>query len=252
MSVQAEIVTENESFVPMSSLYTVVKVKESGDTFWKEVADVVSVSSSGAGFYVKQQCQVGRLVSLMLPLESHLRSYDHDKEIYRVWGLVQHCHKIAGDEPENYHVGVAFVGKHAPESYRDDPTQSYRISGMGEDGLWNIVESENEFKTRRDVRFFKTIDLYLALVDARKASLGGERTVTENISKSGAAVITSLNLNVGDRVKFISEEYNFSGLSLVCNRQTGEDKRTRLHLKFVENYFPVESLNLPELYVIKD
>ncbi len=251
MPSQAESPAGDAGFVSMS-LYTVVKVKESVDTSWKEVADVVSVSSSGAGFYVKQQCSVGHLVSLMLPLEPHLRSYDHEKEIYKVWGLVQHCHKLAGIEHENYHVGVAFIGKHAPESYRVDPTQSYRISGMGENGLWNIVESENDFKSRRDVRFFKTIDLYLAMVDGGKASLGGERTVTENISKSGAAVISSLDLNVGDRVKFISEEYDFSGLAVVCNRQIGEDQRTRLHLKFVENYFPIESLNLPVLYVAKD
>jgi len=252
MPVQGESAAENSGFVSMS-LYTVVKVKESGDTFWKEVADIVTVSSSGAGFYVKHQCHIGRLVSLMLPLDPHLRTYDYDEEIYKVWGLVQHCQKIAGDEAENYHVSVAFVGKNAPESYHIDPTQNYRISGIGEDGLWNIVESANEFKTRRDIRFFKSINLYLALVaNGKTGALGGERTVTENISKSGAAVISSLNVKVGERVKFISEEYDFSGLAIVCNRKTGDDNRTRLHLKFIENYFPIESLNLSALFVGKD
>ena len=226
------------------SLYTVVKVKESNDSFWKEVADVVSVSSSGAGFYLKRECQVGRLVSMMLPLPSHQRSYDHDKELYRVWGLVQHCHMLSAEEMTGYHVGVAFIGKHPPESFRDDPTQSYRITGMNDDGLWKIKEASSAFKTRKHVRYWKAIDLYLAVVDSKKEAGAGQKAVTENISQSGAAVISELDVNVGDRVKFISEAYDFSGLAVVCNRKIGEDDRQRLHLQFVESAFPIEEIDL--------
>ncbi|MBC7900634.1 MAG: PilZ domain-containing protein [Saprospiraceae bacterium] len=242
MSAAAEILTES-SFPVSISLQTVVKVKESNDSSWKEVADVVTVSSSGAGFNLKRECNVGHLVSLMLPLPAHQRSYDHEKELYRVWGLVQHCHEIVGEEEAGFHVGVAFIGKNAPDSYRSDPSQNYRICGMSDNGLWKVQESIAPFKTRKDMRFWKSIDLYLALVESDKSSLTGEKTVTENISQSGAAVISSLDVNVGDRVKFISEAYDFSGLAVVCNRQIGGDLRTRLHLQFVENKFPIESIN---------
>ncbi len=227
------------------SLYTVVKGKESGDSFWKEVADIVSVSASGAGFYIQRECHVGTIVSLMLPLAPHLRCYDHDKELYRVWGLVQHCQPLSGEEAVGYHVGVAFIGKEAPETYRDDPAQNYKICGMSDDGLWKVKEARSPFKARRHIRYWTAVDLYLAIVDAKKDSLAGERTVTENISKSGAAVISNLDVNVGDRVKFISEQYDFSGLAVVCNRQVGTDGRTRLHLQFVESIFPVEVLETP-------
>ncbi len=233
------------------SLYTVVKVKESNDIFWKEVADIASVSASGAGFYLQRECRVGHLVSLMLPLPAHQRSYDHDKEFYRVWGLVQHCHEITGEEVSGYHVGVAFIGKNPPDSYLEDPCQSYRICGMNEDGLWQVLESSSPFKTRKDMRFWKSIDLYLALIDSRKAALLGERTVTENISQSGALVISTLDVNVGDRVKFISEAYDFSGLAVVCNRQIGEDLRVRLHLQFVENKFPIESISFQSAELVE-
>ena len=103
-------------------MYAVVKVRESKEDSWKETADVISSSSTGAGLYINRECQVGRLVSLMFPLEPHLRSYDHDKELYRVWGLVQHCHMLPAENEAGYHVGVAFIGKHSPESYRQDPT----------------------------------------------------------------------------------------------------------------------------------
>jgi len=229
------------------SLYTVVKVKESRDNAWKEVADIISLSASGAGFYLKNSCSVGNLVSLMMPLPANLRSYDFDKELYSVWGMVQHCYRIASDGEIKYHVGVAFIGKVAPDSYSKDPNQNYRICGMSGDGFWKIKETAASFKARKDMRCWKSIDLYLTVLDSQKAPLTGERTITENISQSGAAVFSTLDVNVGDRVRFISEAYNFSGLAVVCNRQIGDDKRPRLHLQFVENKFPIESIRLENL-----
>lgn len=241
MPVQAEVLEETvESVSP--SLFAVVKVKESSGSSWKETADVVSVSSTGAGFYINRECQVGRLVALVIPLEPHLRCYDHQKELYAVYGLVQHCQMISTGDTAGYHVGVAFIGKHAPKSFREDPAQSYRICGMDEDGLWKINEAAKDFKPRKDARFYEAVDHYLAIVDAQKSTIKGERATTENISKSGAAVISSLDVHVGDRVKFISEKYDFSGLAVVCNRKDGKDGRARLHLQFVENTFPVESI----------
>lgn len=246
MLVEDEILTETVSPISMS-LYTVVKFRNADESSWKEITDVITASSSGAGFYLKRKCEVGRLISLMMPMPAHQRCYDHDKELYSVWGLVQHCHEIAGEDGISYHVGVAFIGKQTPDSYDRNPNQNYRICGMNEDGLWKVKETASPFKTRKDMRFWKSIDLYLAVVDSQKSLLAGEKTVTENISKSGAAVISTLDVNVGDRVKFISEVYDFSGLAVVCNRQIGEDKRARLHLQFVENKFPVESIKLEEM-----
>lgn len=245
MSAQAEIVRGKTGavFAPLSA---VVKVK-TGDDSWKEVAQVVSISPSGAGLHLKHECHLGRLVSLMLPLPPHQRSYDHDKELYPIWGLVQHCHVLSDDDVADYHIGVAFIGKHPPESYRRNPMQNYRICGMKDNGLWKIKEVSAAFIKRRHMRYWKSIDLYLALVDSKRNKIAGEKTVTENISQSGAAVISNLDVSVGDRVKFISEQYNFSGLTVVCNRQFGDDGRPRLHLQFVENTFPIELMDMREV-----
>lgn len=222
------------------SLYAVIKTKEKDDRHWKEVADLISVSATGSSFNLARRCDVGTLISLMIPLPTHLRCYDYDKEFYRVWGLVQHC--APSEDKSTYHVGVAFIGKNPPPSYRANPKQCYRIAGVNEEGMWAVAETKTPFKQRADVRFWKPIDLYLALVDRKDGSWGGERTVAENVSRSGAAVFTTLDVGIGDRVKFICEAYDFSGLAVVCNRQVGADDRTRLHLKFVENLFPVETL----------
>lgn len=231
-------------------MHAVVKLKDDKGKLWKEVGEVISVSPAGAGFYMKRECKAGRLVLVALPVEAEMRCYDHDKELYRVWGLVQHCHKIS-DEDCGYHVGVAFIGKEAPGSYKDDPTQSYRICGMNSDGLWKVQAAAKEFKPRKDARFYAAVEHYLAVVDAEKTSVKGERTTTENISKHGAAVITSLDLSVGDRVKFISEKNDFSGLAIVCNTRRGADGKTRLSLQFVGATFPVERITAKEMAAAK-
>jgi hypothetical protein len=115
--------------------------------------------------------------------------------------------------------------------------------------MWSVEESKTAFKKRADVRFWKEVELYLALIDTKDGATGGERTIAENVSRSGAAVFTTLNVGIGDRVKFISAEYDFSGLAVVCNRQIVEDERTKLHLKFVENTFPVEILMKSDVMV---
>jgi hypothetical protein len=227
-----------------SPLLAVVKGKDSAadEKPWKEIGDVVSISGNGAGFYLARECHVGRLVSLLLPLEPDLRSYDRDKELYRVWGLVQHCGKRTTEDGQDYHVGVSFIGKEPPESYDIDPTQSYRICGTTAEGLWQIEEARKPFTTRKDVRYWESFDVYLTTGGIGTA-VTGERSKTENISKHGAAVFTTLDVNIGDRVKLISERFDFSSTAVVCNRTISDDKRQRLHMQFVGGVFPVESLS---------
>lgn len=248
MSVCVELPKRKADLSSMS-LHAVVKAKDKDDHNWKEVADLISVSATGSSFNLPRPCEVGTLVSLMVPLPVHMRCYDYEKEFYKVWGLVQHCETVTADEPANYHIGVAFIGKNPPANYKTNPQQTYRIAGVDEDGMWAVAESKTPFKKRADVRFWRPVELYLALIDTKEGSVGGERTTAENVSRSGAAVFTTLDVGIGDRVKFISAEYDFSGLAVVCNRQVGDDERTRLHLKFVETTFPVETLMKTEVMV---
>ena len=240
MSVCVELPKQKAELTSMS-LHAVVKAKDKDGQNWKEVADLISVSATGSSFNLPRPCEVGTLVSIMVPLPVHMRCYDHEKEFYKVWGLVQHCESVTADDPSNFHIGVAFIGKNPPANYKSNPQQTYRIAGVGDNGMWTVDESKTPFKKRADVRFWQPIDLYLALIDTRDGSIGGERTTAENVSRSGAAVFTTLDVNIGDRVKFICTEYDFSGLAVVCNRQDSDDGRTRLHLNFVDTTFPVET-----------
>lgn len=250
MSAIPEVI-RTKADVAAIDMQAVVKGKDTPDSTWKEVVEVGSVSATGAGFFIPRELQVGTIVAVMLPLAAHLRCYDHDKDLYRVLGLVQHCQPLTGEGNSGYHVGVAFVGKHAPESYKENPRQNYKICGMNENGLWKVSEARGPFKVRRHLRYWTNVDLYLALVDAHRESLVGEKTTTENISKNGAAVFSTLDVGVGERVKFICEKFDFSGLAVVCNHQVASDGRQRLHLQFVESSFPVEKLDHSKLKTSK-
>lgn len=224
----------------------VVKAKENKDSFWKEETELISLSRMGAGFYLDNKCEVGRLVSLMMPMPKHLRCYDMEKELYRVWGLVQHCSLISGSEGSMYHVGVAFAGKDSPQSYNENPQQSYRISGMNEDGTWRIVEAKTDFVMRRHPRHWVSFGVLLSAFDADDKLVMDENARTENVSVSGAAVVSNMKVDVGDSVTFDSIEHDFSSLAVVRNRQApeSEDALPKLHLEFINNQFPVEKLLL--------
>lgn len=226
-------------------LPVIVKFKESKDDFWKESTRTISVSRNGAGFFLQRKCHVGQLLSLIIPLPRHLRCYDDDKELYRIWGLVQHCSSVETDEVSGFHVGVAFIGRDVPAGYKENPTQSYNISGMGDDGLWKIAETGRAFVHRKNPRFWTLLEVSLELLDVEAEDLTREQTITENISVCGAAVFSNLNLRIDDCVTFTSKEHNFSALAVVRYIQKETDDRPKVHLEFLNAKFPIEKIILP-------
>ncbi len=225
-----------------TELKTLVKVKESDDVVWKEVTKVTTVSRNGAGFYLTRECMVGRLVTLVMPLPDELRAYAYNEDLYPVMGLVQYCNASTVDKKTVYHVGVAFVGKQIPASYKADPQQSYRICAMTKDGLWEITEAGTPFQSRKDPRFCVPIEVTVSLLKNKKKAVSKETNITHNISASGVSVNCSLDANVGDTVKFASKEHNFYALAVVRNRHEREDKPPTLHLEFVDAKFPVDKI----------
>jgi len=225
------------------SLTAEVKARENSESFWKEVTDVQNVSRVGANFNLKRECKVGRLVLLSINMPEMFRRYDYGKKLYRVWGLVQHCRPISEADFDGYQIGVAFVGKLAPESYPEDPMKSYRVTGIDSDGFWNIGEAKTPFVTREYLRFPCSLKVRIAQIDPDgMGSQVEEKAIMENVSIAGASVFSRLELNSGDSVMFVCDEPGFSSIAVVRNRQYREGDRSTLHLQFTEN-FPVKDLN---------
>ncbi|MFN6965080.1 MAG: PilZ domain-containing protein [Pyrinomonadaceae bacterium] len=227
---------------PATDATAIVKGKESTVISWTENTTLTSLSSNGAGFHLSRPCEPGRLLALMIPMPAHMRSYDQDKKLYRIWGLVQYCYRSDTEGEALYHVGVAFIGKDAPRSYLANPQQCYRVAGIDKRGLWRVEEMDATFKKRRSVRYWESIGASIFLLDSEQQTIAAETVETENISETGASVFATMRAVVGDRIKFVSDQPSFSGLAIVRARRIGSDDRTRIHLEFVDGKFPAAKL----------
>lgn len=240
---ESTVISENRnSERTFTELRTIVRGQtEDGET-WKEITNVSTVSQNGASFKLTRPCQVGCLLKLVLPMPTELRAYDLTKDLYPVMGLIQYCEEITIDDHTEYSIGIAFVGKQIPDSYQTNPMQSYHICGTTESGMWKIAEADTPFKARAAARFWISLEVTISMIQKEKRANYKEVTVTNNISATGASVRCSLEVNVGDRVKFASKEHNFYTIAVVRNRNEDSDKTPTLHIEFINDRFPIEKI----------
>ena len=243
--------TENRRIQRISlPLPTRVEVQVHKDVSWNEITRLADVSAFGAGFPLSRPVKRGRLMLLTIPMPRQLRCYDYGEAQYQVWGLVRRCIPIA--QPTNEHkfiVGVAFVGKNAPESYHVDPATFYEITHREEAGLWHITKEDpkKDFKDipidlRRQTRFSIPEAFRVEILDGSGNIEASEVTVTENLSLGGASVFTSLNAQPGSFVRLTCERNQITIISIVRARRQGMDGLTRLHLEFVDRFFPLDGI----------
>ena len=219
-------------------------------TSWNEVTRLNDVSSFGAGFNLRRPLKRGRLVQMTIPMPPKLRSYDFSEAQYKVWGLVRSCiTKKINSAPETFAVGVAFIGKNPPKSYYNDPAMLFDISHRTDGGLWEVTdahthpdETDLPKDLRRHSRYPIPANVIVETVDDEGITLASEPTVTENLSLSGAAVFTTLPAEVGSFIRVKSEQYNVSIISVVRGRRIGQDGIPRLHIEFVDRFFPLEGI----------
>lgn len=235
--------------IPLS-LPTRVETFINPEVSYEEITRLLDVSAFGAGFCLKRPIKRGRLVGLTIPMPRQLRCYDFSESQYKVWGIVRRCLLVeSGNHSDSYALGVGFIGKHPPLSYFRDPSKIFDVSHRTDNGLWQIYEAPqnpNEShlpkEDRRHTRFQIPVNLKLEKLDADGNSLGTESSVTENISLSGASVFTTINAEVGSFVRVVSEQYNVSIISIVRGTRLGNDNIPRLHIEFVDRFFPLDGI----------
>jgi hypothetical protein len=181
-----------------------------------------------------------------------LRSFDYSEPQYKIWGVVRWCGPTDKKaQAEEYSVGVAFTGKNPPVDFLEHPSRLYDIAHREKDGegLWHlsiadVMASDSNLPTelRRHTRFSIPEALLLERVDDDGNVLQSETTVTENISLGGAAVVTTLKLEVGSFLQVTSERFSVTIFSVVRGVRTGDDGMTRLHLEFIDKFFPLEGI----------
>jgi hypothetical protein len=228
-----------------------VHCRETADHEWTEVSRLVDVTPFGARFTISRPTERGRLLHLTMPLPRQLRCFDHIEDQYRVWALVRSLTArpqsgAGGELLLRFEVGVAFTGKSPPAGYLRDPAKLYEVEAQSaEGGLWDLREAKDEGaagvrseKTRLRVAVPVRVDLFGP--DGRISA--SEETVTENISRRGAAVWTTLQAERGRFVRVTNMETGQALVAAVRAARTGPDGIPRLHLEFVDAEWPLEGI----------
>jgi hypothetical protein len=227
-----------------------VRGRDNVDDEWTEMSRLVDVTPFGARLRLKRPTESGRLLHLTLAMPQKLRCFDHIEDQYRVWSLVRNVRLLEPDAGALVEIGVAFVGKHPPRSFASDPSRRYEIvpSSVGA-GLGSVKEEADEVISevlvddkRKESRHTIPIDVLIEVFGANGEISQSERTVTENISRQGAAVFTTLEVTPGRFVKVTSAQYATSRLATVRARRAGPDGIPRLHLEFVGGEWPLEGI----------
>ncbi|HKC64770.1 MAG TPA: PilZ domain-containing protein [Pyrinomonadaceae bacterium] len=223
--------------------------RDSEDYEWVEHTRLLDVTPFGVRFAISRPTEPGRLLHLTLPMPRQLRCFDHVEDQYRVWALVRNMKTIepTGDKPARYEVGAAFIGKRPPESFESDPTTLYDVAPMATDaGLSSISERDARATSaaapRPETRHNIPIEVIVEVLDEKGQVANTETTVTENISRRGASVFTSLNITRGRFVRVTSAQYRISVIAAVRARRTGANGIPRLHLEFVDKQWPLEGI----------
>ena len=233
-----------------------VVCRESAGHEWIEMSRLTDVTPFGAGFMLSHPTEIGRLLHLTMPMPRQLRCFDHIEDQYRVWALVRRVvprmerGPAGGDEAQlRYEIGVAFTGKNPPASYVREPATRYEIDVLSaENNLWQLREVE-EKKTGGDASRSQETRLHMALgvrvevFDEEGRVSASEQTVTENISRRGAAVWTTLKVERGRFVRMTSADSGLSVIAAVRAARTGPDGIPRLHLEFIDRQWPLEGLD---------
>jgi hypothetical protein len=227
-----------------------VEVKVNLDFSWNEVTRLVEISAFGAGFRLKRPVKRGRLLLMSIPMPRQLRCYDYLEPQYRICGLVRRCVQIeSNNNEEAYSVGVAFIGKHPPQTFLENPAQLYDLTNRADGGLWQIVvadpnwdESSLPNSQQKHTRLAIPESLVIEILDKNGDVASSELGVTENISLGGASVLTSLDVEAGSFLRVCSERHNLSIISIVRGKHIGDDGLIRLHLEFIDHLFPLQGI----------
>lgn len=225
-----------------------VKCHESETGEWEQLTDLLNVSPFGALLQISRPTEPGRLLHLTLPMPRRIRCYDHEEEHYRIWSLVRHIKTLTAEKDQlpHFEIGVAFIGKDCPTRHATDPAERYDIASPTiETGLWSLSERPGpdaprltSGDRRSEARHNIAEDVVIEIYDAAGCVYAREATKTENISRHGMAVITTLDIVRGRYVRIRSAQYEIAVIAAVRRLGHVGDGRKRLHLEFVDQQWP--------------
>ncbi|HEY3040925.1 MAG TPA: hypothetical protein VGJ66_19455 [Pyrinomonadaceae bacterium] len=222
-----------------------IRFREADGNEWNEITRLIDVTPFGAGFKLKRPIEKGRLVHMTMPMPRQLRVFDHVEDQYKVWAIVRYVKSAAatGSTTPIFDLGVAFIGKHPPRGYEENPARRYEIDGPTSEHLNTIEEwtpteltsLDNRVQTRHNI----PVDMLVESFNEKGEVELSEQTVTENINEKGAAIYTTLSLPVGRLIRLSSVQYKVTVYAAVRGQSMGPEGVRRLHVEFIDREWPL-------------
>ncbi|MCA1633624.1 MAG: hypothetical protein LC802_07880 [Acidobacteria bacterium] len=236
------------------ALCVVARWRETGGLLRVEATTLNGATPRSATLTLECQPEVGQLLCLVMPNAARRPSGPQKAEKFnRLWALVWAVARFADGErddeshPQRHHVSVVFVGEEVPAGHDERRAGLYAYLAE-EDGRFRLQQQPESAaaapvysRQSRDSRLLLPIEVTIEVLGEDGAATAREQTVTQNISRRGAAVWTTLEVEAGGFVRLTSESLNVSLVSLVRARRTGDDGIERLHLEFVDGQWPLGS-----------
>lgn len=224
-----------------------VQMRETLADEWTELTHFINASQIGARFRLNRPLEAGRLVLLTSALPSQLRCYAFDEPQYRIWAVVTNVDFLSAPAAEEIlvEVGVAFLGARPPADYAAHPARRYEIADAPTPkSLWTVWEKSSNHErgngfNHNETRHPIALEIELQTFAVKAQSAQTELTVTENVSSHGAAVYTTLNLAPGRFLRVTHRANNVALLAVVRAQHHSNDGRTRLHLEFLNDTWPL-------------
>jgi len=200
---------------------------------WEEMTTCEDASHSGASFNLKRACVPGQVLHLSLPLPKNFRSYSLSDSSYNTYALVR---SVLTAWPAG-RVGVMFLGRTPPKGFEQNPGGRYLLSTDPKPAPKPEAKAEAE-ERRKQKRTDVFVNLRLLVVDPSGRTLKEEQTVTENLSRGGARVMTSLPLAKGEKVVVEDLSRSFRATAEIASLFIGKDGVPRLNLHFLNGGAP--------------
>ncbi|MCA1593903.1 MAG: PilZ domain-containing protein [Acidobacteria bacterium] len=244
--------------LPIKRLTPIVPVRvewrASADRKCVEITRLLSVNPRSATFTLSERLKLGQLLHLTLPdgytSEQRTPGKGRNRTWSVIWALSSSPDKAEATSPAtlSHAVSVVFVGEDVPVSF--DKTQAASYSYVAEeDGHFRLQKESAapsatlpHMPARRESRIYVPMEVTVEALDESGVATAREQTVTENISRRGAAVWTTLALEMGDHVQVTSACGQISIKAVVRARRVGSDGIARLHIEFLNGLWPLEGL----------
>jgi hypothetical protein len=219
---------------------------QAGGESWSEVTRLLDVDPRGAMLSLSRCPEVGQLLRLR-PRDSSVWGVpaDDDGIWSLVWAVAQPGVRAPLARRARHVASVIFFGNDVPRSFAEGGAEIFRYVAE-EEGVFRLQRAARGAAEvgasdgRRESRIYLPVEVTVEVLDAGGNVAASEFAVTENVSRRGAALRTTVQLPPGSRVRLKCERYDLALPAVVRASRVGEDKIGRLHVEFVEGFWPID------------